>query len=452
MRGGVTCLAIVLACAGLASYGGAWAQSAPEMEPGEASGQERDGSVVTIEVGTTSVPPIARAWFEGEIRSFQEAHPDIRVKTTALVQPLRPENPIESLPRLAEDVVGIVGINNEETSYLASRGLIVPVEEFLPDADLNLDDFYSNVWPVATFEGRVWGIPWCLDSMWLVCDWPLFEEAGIEEPPETWEEFMDCAKRLTKDTDGDGRIDQWGFRLPHDILNVPLLLELSILGQMGREDERANFELLRDLTQSSFVKRDYRISFAGFGDDSIRCGMQFMYNFEKYDPYLYERARELFEMRRFRFAFMPSSGGSATPSGLRYFLAVRRSTPEREAASWEFIKWISRRDVTLPDVWYGFPCRKDLLMRDDFKRFAARSCQDFRIAFQSMALSRIDDDPAKQMSRDFYAKVRAPLLMRALRGEMEYAEYRQALESAEAGRGRAHLDEGAGMKYYELFK
>lgn len=37
-----------------------------------------------------------------------------------------------------------------------------------------------------------------------------FEEAGLEVP-ETWDEFIQCAKALTKDSDGDGEIDQWGF-------------------------------------------------------------------------------------------------------------------------------------------------------------------------------------------------------------------------------------------------
>lgn len=38
----------------------------------------------------------------------------------------------------------------------------------------------------------------------------ILEELG-EEPPKTWEDFRRIAKAATKDTDGDGKIDQWGF-------------------------------------------------------------------------------------------------------------------------------------------------------------------------------------------------------------------------------------------------
>ncbi|SHJ58791.1 ABC transporter substrate-binding protein [Tepidibacter formicigenes] len=38
----------------------------------------------------------------------------------------------------------------------------------------------------------------------------ILEELG-EEVPKTWEDFRRIAKKATKDTDGDGKIDQWGF-------------------------------------------------------------------------------------------------------------------------------------------------------------------------------------------------------------------------------------------------
>jgi multiple sugar transport system substrate-binding protein len=41
----------------------------------------------------------------------------------------------------------------------------------------------------------------------------LFEEEGIKGPPKTWDEFADYARRLTKDTDNDGEIDQFGVVL-----------------------------------------------------------------------------------------------------------------------------------------------------------------------------------------------------------------------------------------------
>lgn len=39
----------------------------------------------------------------------------------------------------------------------------------------------------------------------------MLKAAGFSEPPKTWDEFNEMAKKLTVDTNGDGVIDQWGY-------------------------------------------------------------------------------------------------------------------------------------------------------------------------------------------------------------------------------------------------
>jgi multiple sugar transport system substrate-binding protein len=57
-------------------------------------------------------------------------------------------------------------------------------------------------------------IPWVAGVTTMFYNTKLFEEAGITEAPTTWTEFLDDAKKLTVDKDGDGTIDQWGFGYP----------------------------------------------------------------------------------------------------------------------------------------------------------------------------------------------------------------------------------------------
>jgi sn-glycerol 3-phosphate transport system substrate-binding protein len=46
----------------------------------------------------------------------------------------------------------------------------------------------------------------------------LFKAAGLDpaKPPTTWDELVTAAKALTKDTNGDGKPDQWGFNTHTD--------------------------------------------------------------------------------------------------------------------------------------------------------------------------------------------------------------------------------------------
>jgi len=58
----------------------------------------------------------------------------------------------------------------------------------------------------------------------------MFEELGLSVPT-TCSEFRDAAKALTRDTDGDGRVDTWGF---------------GFRGGRGGHDHWATFTLSRD--------------------------------------------------------------------------------------------------------------------------------------------------------------------------------------------------------------
>lgn len=57
------------------------------------------------------------------------------------------------------------------------------------------------------------GVPLYGQAYGLYYNTQLFEDADIDQPPSTWEEFVDVGQQLTQDTDGDGEIDKWGVAL-----------------------------------------------------------------------------------------------------------------------------------------------------------------------------------------------------------------------------------------------
>lgn len=79
-----------------------------------------------------------------------------------------------------------------------------------------LKAWYDTPIETMTYKGKVMAMPGDFMSMVLIYNRELFKAAGLDpdRPPKNWTEFLDYAKRLTRDTDGDGRIDQWGFSIP----------------------------------------------------------------------------------------------------------------------------------------------------------------------------------------------------------------------------------------------
>lgn len=64
----------------------------------------------------------------------------------------------------------------------------------------------------AELDGNYQFLPWFTIPVTLLYRPDIFEEAGLE-PPTTWDEFRAVAKKLTVDTDNDGKIDRWGFAM-----------------------------------------------------------------------------------------------------------------------------------------------------------------------------------------------------------------------------------------------
>ena len=77
-----------------------------------------------------------------------------------------------------------------------------------------LEDFFPGALEAYTYKGKLYGIPMSMSVHVMLLNLDHFAEAGVE-PPEngrwTWDEFVEKAKALTFDSDGDGVIDKYGF-------------------------------------------------------------------------------------------------------------------------------------------------------------------------------------------------------------------------------------------------
>ena len=90
--------------------------------------------------------------------------------------------------------------------------------------DLGLKDFSSELLEAALDAGRVYlpgvgmrsyAVPDEFTTLALYYNKEMFSNAGLDpdRPPKSWQEFVDYAKKLTKDLDGDGKPEQYGFAM-----------------------------------------------------------------------------------------------------------------------------------------------------------------------------------------------------------------------------------------------
>lgn len=94
-----------------------------------------------------------------------------------------------------------------------NAGWLEPLAKYINDPELtnpefNYDDFFARTWPVI--NGNIVGITTSVNPQVLIYRKDLFEQHGIQVPT-NWKELEAAAKKLTLDTDGDGKTDVYGW-------------------------------------------------------------------------------------------------------------------------------------------------------------------------------------------------------------------------------------------------
>lgn len=96
--------------------------------------------------------------------------------------------------------------------YFLEQDAFIPITEQYNSLSFKNSLPQGNI-DVARKNGEIYALPYELDLSTLLVNMDLLREAGITKPPSTWEEFVEAGIAVTKDTDGDGNIDQWGSHL-----------------------------------------------------------------------------------------------------------------------------------------------------------------------------------------------------------------------------------------------
>ena len=143
------------------------------------------------------------------IDEFEKLHPDIKVD-------------LEILPwgRMMDKLmITTAGGRPPDVSMvcsawfapLAAKGVLVPIDDYVKDTSFDIGDFYETALEDCRYDGKLYSIPISIDSYAMYYNKKIFDEAGVPYPKGDWDfnDLVAMGKKLSKDTNGDGRLDQW---------------------------------------------------------------------------------------------------------------------------------------------------------------------------------------------------------------------------------------------------
>lgn len=109
----------------------------------------------------------------------------------------------------------------QENAIVLNYGKRGVAEDLSPyvKRDLKADDYTANLLAAQSADGKIWGIPHGVNPSTLVYNKKLFADAGVPFPTKNWtyEDMLGIARKLTKDTNGDGKTDIYGMFVQSNI-------------------------------------------------------------------------------------------------------------------------------------------------------------------------------------------------------------------------------------------
>ena len=104
----------------------------------------------------------------------------------------------------------IIQTNHPSVGVFADSGIIEPLDSYFESSDIDLAQYNESFLESASYKGTRYALPFETDCRVLAVNEELLKAEGLELP-KTKEDMLAIAEKVTKDTDGDGKNDQYGI-------------------------------------------------------------------------------------------------------------------------------------------------------------------------------------------------------------------------------------------------
>lgn len=365
---------------------------------------------------------------EQKIAQFEAAHPDIRINA----QHYGAADQVKA--KIMTAIAGnkppdLLWWGPQATGLLARSGALLDLAPLMKkDKDFERSHIYPRLWDLCTYQDSIYAVPFDANNLGLYYNKAHFKEAGIDPAQlKTWDEFLAAARKLTMDTDKDGKIDRYGFQIPLGYSEWTVWVWQTFLWQAGGSflneaadksafNSPAGIEALQfwvDLVQKDKVA-NFSEPDAGYKTDDFVAGrISMMIN----GPWNLNLLLEAKAKNQLDYGALPlpRKMTAATNIGGEN-LFIFKSDSAINQAKWEFAKFILSPDFQTDwAIATGYlPINKQVLKEEKYSRFLETN--DFvKVYNQQMTVGRtrptipaypgVSDALGRQIEKALYRRV-----------------------------------------------
>lgn len=308
------------------------------------SGREK---VITVGVFSDSYWEVQNGYsyqiLEDAIALFEKQNPGVRVEyVSGILKADYPEWLAEQMVLgKAPDVFLIFG---ECFDDFVEIGALEDLGSLMAgDAGFSEGQFYSSAFACGKYGEKQYALPFeCAPKLMFVNE-TILEAEGIAVPGEewTWDDFYEICRAVTKDTDGNGALDQFGvvgytWSEAFDSNGVELFSQRGTECYLAEERVREAIVFMEKLEG---LHEGYHVTSKDFDLGKVAFQPMFFSEYRAYKPYpLSIKKYSGFE---WGCISMPSGDSGTNRSKLDTLLVAMNGSTKQERYAWEFMKLLS---------------------------------------------------------------------------------------------------------------
>jgi multiple sugar transport system substrate-binding protein len=277
-----------------------------------------------------------------------------------------------------------------------SRGVLKNLQPYLDKNPDLLQDVYPQTLQAYQTPDGYFGLPRDFQTIVLFYNKDMFDDAGVAYPTADWTyaDLRAAAQKLTKDTNGDGKIDQYGFY--SDLWDMELVWSEAIwayggdivsadhtMTLIGEPQARQAWQLFHDMMFVDKSMPDTTTALQ-FGEDTFQAGAAAMTTIGHWAVPGYNTVPFKWDV-----APMPAGpAGKATSVNSAGFVVADASKHPEEA--FEFIKFVlsPAGQKRLAQLGFAVPVLKSVAESPDFLQQPG-SAIDQQIFLDSLAFAHM---------------------------------------------------------------
>lgn len=275
------------------------------------------------------------------IAQFEKAHPNVKVVYESGI----PKDNYQDW--LSDQIVqgqqpDVYILPENDFNILVSNGALKNLDSLI-DKDMDPSVYYPVAYEAGSYKGSQYALPYETNLMMMCINNDILAQEGIALPESDWTiaDFYAICQQVTRDTDGDGSLDQYGI-VDYSWQEAMAAYGTSVFNDSGTKshfttnDTKEAMNLIVDLQELS---QHHQLTSKDFDEGKVAFRPMTLAEYRTYKPYPYHVSK--YSSFTWTCIKMPAVNQKINATQVNTSLYGISSKTRQTDLAWEFLKLLS---------------------------------------------------------------------------------------------------------------